>query len=164
MVHAVLASAAGTLHKMRNQALSNPDTKLNALFKAELAKKNLSIEGWQRCIEVSAQAPQIFRGHAPILDCLCIETKKKCKVPVEVKASRPRSLKRRSAKDVGMRAPFDVFSDNYALRHQLQLCLQNAALDNSKPRGYIAYVDVDKPSIKLVKLNPALWALANSGE
>jgi len=83
-------------------------------------------------------------------------------VPIEVKASQPRKLKRRTAKHVGMKAPFDLFADTYGLRHQLQLCLQNAALGNTKPRGFVAYVDVVNEEVKLIKINKEVWALAQA--
>ena len=147
-----------------DELICNPSSALHAMFKAELAKHKLSIESWQRCIEVPASAPPIFQGFAPVLDCLCIETKSKRSsgsfVPIEVKACRPRKLKRRTSKDAGLRRPFDNYADNWGLRHQLQLCLQNAALGNVKPRGFVAYVDTQKPSVTLVKLNKDLWAIA----
>lgn len=147
-----------------DEMLSDPSTDLHVLFKEELRKKKLSIKSWQQCVQVPASAPSVFRGYAPILDCLCVETKKNGQlgglVPVEVKASRPRKLKRRTAKDVGMKAPFDMFADTFGLRHQLQLCLQGAALGNSKPKGYVAYVDVAKPAVSLVTLNKQLWGRA----
>lgn len=157
---------AGSIQRGRavDEMLSNPNTELHALFKEALKKKNLTIKSWQQCVKVPSSAPPMFRGYAPILDCLCIETKARGGigglVPVEVKASRPRKLKRRTAKDIGMKPPFDMFADTFGLRHQLQLCLQGIALGNSKPKGYIAYVDVTKPEVTLVTLNPKLWGCA----
>jgi len=142
--------------------LSDSSSKLHAVFKKALAKHNLEIQEWQTCVDVPSSAPSIFHGFSPILDCLCTD-KSLALVPVEVKASRPRKLKRRSAKDVGMKPPFCSFADTFCLRHQLQLCLQNAALGNRKPTGFLAYVDVANEEIKLVKMNKAIWALAQAG-
>lgn len=144
-----------------DEMLSNPSTKLHSVFKDALAKCGLTIQSWQTCLDVPASAPPIFHGFSPILDCLCTN-KSLTLVPVEVKASRPRKLKRRSAKDIGMKAPFCSFADTYGMRHQLQLCLQNASLGNVKPTGYVAYVDVANEEIKLVKINKEVWALAQA--
>lgn len=147
-----------------DEILSDPDTKLHSIFKDALAKHGLAIHSWQQCMAVPLSAPLIFHGFSPIFDCLCLECNKKSAtlVPVEIKASRPRKLKRRSAKNVGMKTPFDSFADTYGLRHQLQLCLQNAAIGNIKPRGFIAYVDIVNEKITLVRINKEVWTLAQT--
>tara|TARA_B100001094_G_scaffold179829_1_gene174139 strand:- start:1577 stop:2197 length:621 start_codon:yes stop_codon:yes gene_type:complete len=142
--------------------LSDDGTRLHAVFKEALAKKHLAIRSWQTRVDVPPSAPSIFQGFAPIMDCLCTD-RSLTPVPVEVKASRPRKLKRRSAKDTGMKAPFDAFADTYGMRHQIQLCLQNAALGNVKPKGFVAYVDVVNEEVTLVQMNKAVWALAREG-
>ncbi|MBU63752.1 MAG: hypothetical protein CMI26_14770 [Opitutae bacterium] len=149
--------------------ISDPDSELHAAFKAALEKHKLKIIAWQQCVEMPPSAPEIFQGHAPVLDCVCTTTSSDkgggggVFVPVEVKACRPRrQLKRRSAKDAGCKPPFQDYADTWGLRHQLQLLMQSAALGhhhhrNGKPRGFVAYVDVCRKSVTLVKLNPALW-------
>ena len=147
--------------------LSDSGTKLHSVFKAELKRHGLHVLSWQNRVEVPASAPVIYHGYAPVLDCLCATNGGGgggggggALVPVEVKACRARKLKRRAAKDKGCRAPFDGFADTYGLRHQLQLCMQNAALGNVKPRGFIAYVDVQAETVSLTKLNKEVWAIA----
>lgn len=148
-----------------DEMLSDSSTALHAVFKKEIEKHGLVIDSWQRCIEVPPSAPAIFQGHAPILDCLCVERKKNGGignfVPVEVKACRPRKLKRRTAKDVGFKKPFDKYADTYGLRHQLQLCVQNVSLGSKKPRGFVAYVNVHDLTVTMIKLNKDLWELAH---
>ena len=147
-----------------DEMLSDPNTKLHSVFKDALAKHKLVIHSWQQCMEVPLSAPLMFHGFSPILDCLCLESNQRgtALVPIEVKASRPRKLKRRSARDIGMKAPFDSFADTYGLRHQLQLCLQNAAAGNMRPKGFVAYVDVVGEKVTLVKINKGVWALAQA--